>query len=121
MIIEPTCGKGAFIIAALKHFRGIQKIVGIEIYRPYVWQTKFRILHLHLNKETLCKPIIKIFHADIFTFSFEKVAKENIHLNTLIIGNPPWVTNSELGTLNSKNLPRKTNHKKHTNAIISYE
>ena len=65
-VLEPTCGKGAFIIAALKHFQNIEKIVGIEIYRPYVWQTKFRILQLHLNKEALCKPIIQIFHADIF-------------------------------------------------------
>lgn len=113
-VVEPTCGKGAFIIAALKHFRDIKKIVGIEIYRPYVWQTKFRILHLHLNNEATCKPIIQIFHADIFTFSLEKLANESLHLNTLVIGNPPWITNSELGTLNSKNLPRKANFKKHT-------
>jgi len=31
----------------------------------------------------------------------------------LIIGNPPWVTNSELGSIDSKNLPEKSNFKKH--------
>jgi len=31
--------------------------------------------------------------------------------NVLVLGNPPWVTNSELGILNSKNLPKKTNIK----------
>ncbi|MDX9697365.1 MAG: SAM-dependent methyltransferase, partial [Bacteroidales bacterium] len=29
----------------------------------------------------------------------------------LIIGNPPWVTNSKLGSLNSSNLPKKSNFK----------
>ena len=30
-------------------------------------------------------------------------------LNSYIIGNPPWVTSSELGILNSKNFPEKSN------------
>jgi len=30
----------------------------------------------------------------------------------LVIGNPPWVTNTELGTLGSSNLPEKTNFKR---------
>jgi len=29
----------------------------------------------------------------------------------LVIGNPPWITNSELGSLESKNLPTKSNFK----------
>ena len=36
------------------------------------------------------------------------------NLNTLVIGNPPWVTNSELGSINSSNLPQKSNFKKHS-------
>ncbi len=110
-IIEPTCGKGRFIIAALKHFHSIKKIVGIEIYSPYVWETKFEILNLFLRKETQCKPEIEIIHEDIFNFDLENLAKKNKHLNILVIGNPPWVTNSELGTLQSKNLPKKSNFK----------
>lgn len=37
----------------------------------------------------------------------------------LIIGNPPWVTSSELGMLNSRNLPEKSNfqHRKGIEAI----
>ncbi len=37
--------------------------------------------------------------------------KENDNL--LIIGNPPWVTNTELSGMGSKNLPRKVNFKNH--------
>jgi len=112
-IIEPTCGKGRFILAALKQFKTIKKIVGVEIYYPYIWETKFKILELFLNEKPICKPEIKIIHEDIFSFDLGELAKENKHLNTLIIGNPPWVTNSELSTLNSNNLPKKSNFKSH--------
>lgn len=112
-VIEPTCGKGRFIIATLKNFQSIKKIVGIEIYYPYVWETKFAILDLFLKEKALCKPEIEIIHEDIFSFDLNVLANKNKHLNILIIGNPPWVTNSELGTLNSKNLPKKNNFKKY--------
>lgn len=113
LIIEPTCGKGNFIIAALEHFNTLKKIVGIEIYYPYVWETKFKILDLFLRGTPKCKPEIEIIHENIFDFNLEGLSKKNQHLNILVIGNPPWVTNSELGTLNSNNLPRKSNFKNH--------
>lgn len=112
-VLEPTCGKGRFIIAALKQFKTIKKIVGIEIYYPYVWETKFEILDLFLKEKNIAKPEIDIIHNDIFDFDLKKLAEENKNLNALVIGNPPWVTNSELGTLDTKNLPRKSNFKKH--------
>ncbi len=111
-IVEPTCGKGRFILATLKRFKTIKKIVGIEIYYPYIWETKFGILELFLNEKATCKPEIEIIHADIFSFDLGGLAKEN-NSNTLVIGNPPWVTNSELSTLNSDNLPKKSNFKSH--------
>jgi len=112
-VIEPTCGKGSFILAVLKQFKTIKKIVGVEIYYPYVWATKFGILDLFLNEKSIYKPEIEIIHEDIFNFDLEGLAKENKYLNILVIGNPPWVTNSELGVLNSKNLPQKSNFKSH--------
>ena len=42
------------------------------------------------------------------------MAKSTQHLKTLVIGNPPWVTNSELGSIDSNNLPEKSNFKKHS-------
>jgi hypothetical protein len=41
LVIEPTCGKGHFIIASLQNFDSIKSIYGIEIYKPYIWETKF--------------------------------------------------------------------------------
>lgn len=49
VIIEPTCGKGNFIIASLKNFNDISSIFGVEIYKPYVWETKFNIINFYLE------------------------------------------------------------------------
>lgn len=113
IIVEPTCGKGNFIIASLRHFSNVKKIFGIEIYKPYVWESKFNIIDFYLNNPTENKPEISIIHSSVFDIDFKPIAKENPTQEILIIGNPPWVTNSKLGSLNSSNLPKKTNFKNH--------
>ncbi len=114
IVIEPTCGKGNFIIASLKNFTTLKTIYGIEIYKPYVWETKFSIIDHFLKNPTAIKPDITITHCNVFDFDFKKIAKQYATNETLIIGNPPWVTNSKLGSLNSTNLPKKTNFKNHS-------
>ena len=114
IIIEPTCGKGNFIIASLKNFSQINFVYGIEIYRPYVWETKFNIINHYLHYPTTKKPEISIIHCNVFDFDFNKIAKQFIGEKFLLIGNPPWVTNAKLGSLNSINLPRKVNFKNHS-------
>lgn len=114
VIIEPTCGKGNFIIASLKNFKSISSIFGIEIYKPYVWETKFNIINFYLENPKKSKPEILISHCNVFDFDFKKIAKQFSLEEILIIGNPPWVTNSMLGSLNSTNLPRKNNFKNHS-------
>ena len=114
ILVEPTCGKGNFIIASLKQFKNIKNIFGIEIYKPYVWETKFSIINFFLENPENNKPEILITHCNVFDFDFKKIAKEHSTKDILIIGNPPWVTNSKLGSLNSSNLPKKTNFKNHS-------
>jgi hypothetical protein len=111
IIIEPTCGKGNFIIASLSNFKAIKKVFGIEIYKPYVWETKFSILDFFLSNPGSNKPEITITHCSIFDFDFKNISKQYPVEKLLIIGNPPWVTNSRLGGLNSTNLPKKSNFK----------
>ena len=111
IIIEPTCGKGNFIIASLSNFKTVKKVFGIEIYKPYVWETKFGILDFFLSNPTSYKPEITITHCSIFDFDFKSISKQFPTEKLLIIGNPPWVTNSKLGSLNSSNLPKKSNFK----------
>lgn len=111
IIIEPTCGKGNFIIASLSNFKAIKKVFGIEIYKPYVWETKFSILDFFLSNPDSNKPEITITHCSIFDFDFKNISKQFPTEKLLILGNPPWVTNSKLGSLNSSNLPKKSNFK----------
>lgn len=111
IIIEPTCGKGNFIIASLSNFKTVKKVFGIEIYKPYIWETKFSILDYFLSNPNDNKPEITIKHCNIFDFDFKNISKQYPNEKLLIIGNPPWVTNSKLGSLNSTNLPKKSNFK----------
>ncbi len=114
IVVEPTCGKGNFIIASLKNFQNIRHIYGVEIYKPYVWETKFNIINFFLENPTNNKPEILITHCNVFDFDFTQIEKQYSTKDILIIGNPPWVTNSKLGSLNSSNLPKKTNFKNHS-------
>lgn len=94
VIIEPTCGTGNFLASASKFYENIPKI-GIETNDDYCKAAKENI------------PEAKIYNANIFDFKFEPDIAEKI----LIIGNPPWITNLELGKFRSKNLPQKENVK----------
>jgi hypothetical protein len=114
IIIEPTCGKGNFIIASLRNFKNIRNVFGVEIYKPYVWETKFSIVDFFLSNPNANKPEISIVHRNVFDFDFKKIEKKYPAKDILVIGNPPWVTNSKLGSLNSTNLPKKSNFKNHS-------
>ena len=109
--IEPTCGTGTFILAAAIVFGdSLELIYGIEIYKPYINQLKYRFVEYGLNNPGVITCKIKLIHQSIFGFDFDSlgIAKEK---NVLLIGNPPWVTNSKLGEINSDNLPQKSNFK----------
>jgi len=113
IVIEPTCGKGSFILSVLEYFPSVEKIFGIEIYPKYVWETKFSILNYFLINFHKLKPEIQIINKNIFDFNFQEISNQHKDKELLVIGNPPWVTNSKLSTLNSLNLPQKSNFKNH--------
>ena len=113
IILEPTCGQGNFIIASLVNFDKIEKIYAIEIQEKYIWQTKFNILDFFLNNTNTNKPEINIIHSSYFNFDINSLMEFIKNKELLIIGNPPWVTNSTLSQINSDNLPQKSNFKNH--------
>lgn len=112
VIVEPTCGKGHFILAALQTFDSIEDIYGIEIYEPYLEELKVSILQYYLDNPNANKVKINLFHQNVFDFNFNSIKKCLKGRNVLVIGNPPWVTNSKLGIIQSGNLPVKSNFKK---------
>ncbi|MCP5101905.1 MAG: N-6 DNA methylase [bacterium] len=114
LVLEPTCGKGNFIISALEHIKSIDKIYGIEIYKPYVWECKFNIIDFYLKNPNETRASVRLFHENVFDFDFTGLEEQLKGEEVLIVGNPPWVTNSILGGLNSQNLPVKSNLKAHS-------
>ncbi|MBO6295900.1 MAG: SAM-dependent methyltransferase [Prevotella sp.] len=109
VIIEPTCGQGNFIVAALLTFNTIEDVYGIEIYKPYL-----DVLNGKLQKlgKSLDNINFHFYHENIFDFDFNQITENTKGRVVLAIGNPPWVTNSKLSEIGSDNLPIKTNFKK---------
>jgi methylase of polypeptide subunit release factors len=98
-ILEPTCGKGAFLVAA---HRKIPKanLSGYEVNPEYV-----AIVSSRLEK---AGPTIH--QANFFAVDWEREIGA-MQGPILVIGNPPWVTSAGLGAIDSENLPQKQNFK----------
>jgi hypothetical protein len=114
ILIEPTFGKGSFILSAMETFPMLEQIHGVEIHEPYCWHTKFSILEFFIERPTLIRPSIHLYREDVFKFDFRSLVEAIGQQNILVLGNPPWVTNSELSALESSNLPTKSNFKSHS-------
>lgn len=101
-VLEPTCGKGSFLLSAAQAFSGAKKLIGIDINEQHLNDLKTRVAEIDEVKR------IRLVLGDFFTFDWHKLLA-TLPEPILIVGNPPWVTSAELGLLQSKNLPRKSN------------
>lgn len=104
-IVEPTCGTGGFFLEALNIFQEIKTGNAFDIDSGYV-----EILKKGLLKKEIPSRF-KVEVADFFIKDWE-TELNNLPEPILIVGNPPWVTNSQLGQMQSKNLPTKYNFRK---------
>ena len=97
-IIEPTAGIGNFIGASLKQFDESERIIGVEINREYcdICRQNYKDNRLIIDCD------------NFFSYYLDKYSDRGD--DTLIVGNPPWATNSEL----NYNLPEKINFKRLT-------
>lgn len=99
VVVEPTAGIGGFLKASAMHWGKGPKYVGYEVNSEYV---KFAQQNL---KPVKAEVLQRDFFSEDWVFNLNQYDRERV----LVIGNPPWVTNSDLGQLQSKNLPRKAN------------
>ena len=102
-IVEPTCGAGTFFMEALNAFDEARAGYACDINRGYV-----EVLKDRFSDHGGDIPA-KIETADFFSKDWESDLS-SLPEPILAIGNPPWVTNSQLGQLRSDNLPAKQNH-----------
>lgn len=94
LILEPTCGTGNFLITAAKMFPEVTSLIGIEINSDYL--------------QRYDDPRITVKQGNFFDMTWNNYL-ENKSGKLLILGNFPWVTNSQQGVIKGKNLPQKTN------------
>jgi N-6 DNA Methylase len=100
-IVEPSCGTGSFIRASLNEFT-YSRVIGLDINKKYIESANLSI------SEYLNSGNATIYQSDFFNTDWESLIS-NLSGNLLILGNPPWVTTSELSILNSQNFPSKSN------------
>lgn len=101
-VIEPSCGRGAFLEAAAHAFPRT-RLAGFDINDEYI---QYSAKRLAWHSETSLM-LSSFFHQDWEGYLAQCPRP------LLVLGNPPWVTNSELGLLGSDNLPAKTNFQNH--------
>lgn len=102
-MLEPTCGEGNFIQGALNAPCPPSEVQGLEIQDSYIRKA--------IRKIEDFSPGYSVKQANIFDLDFRTLSWST-GSPLLVVGNPPWVTNSGLGALGSSNTPRKTNFKK---------
>ncbi len=104
LIVEPTCGLGSFVRSAAEVFSE-SNIEGYEINNNYCEVAQSMIEEIGASR-------CAIYQSDFFSTNWDTVLERSTGF-TLFLGNPPWVTNSKLGTINGLNLPRKNNFQNH--------
>jgi hypothetical protein len=103
-IVEPTCGLGGFLLAAANAFP-THCIYGFDVNPEYVAQSQESLRRL--GKDSCHVQCQDFFQVDWKQFL------GSLGDGILILGNPPWVTNSALSVLGSGNLPQKNNFQGH--------
>ncbi|MBN6741215.1 hypothetical protein JKG47_11850 [Acidithiobacillus sp. MC6.1] len=105
-IVEPTCGVGAFLQAAAELFGE----------SPYYWGFDINVDHVEAARANISKiglPKITIEQRDFYGINWSQFLGEQSG-PLLLIGNPPWITNSGMGAIQGSNLPEKSNFQKHS-------
>lgn len=101
-LIEPTCGTGTFLTAALGAFPQVRDALGLELNPRYATTTRRAVRKA--SPTANCRVRV----GDFFETDWP-VLLAGYTEPLLIVVNPPWVTNSALGVLGGGNLPPKQN------------
>ena len=100
-IIEPTCGQGSFLLAAVEAFPAAQRFVGADISTDHLKDCQSLLASSHRN------PEVQLLEGDFFSMDWDRIVA-SLPNPVLVVGNPPWFTNSELGRFGSSNTPPKS-------------
>lgn len=94
-IVEPTCGTGSFLRASANAFPTCTSLLGFEINPEYA-------------EVAGTVDLAHVCCVDFFEIDWPTTLND-LPEPILIVGNPPWVTNSTVGAIGGENLPEKSN------------
>lgn len=101
-VVEPTCGVGNLLVAALHAFPDVRAAHGMEVNQEYVRVARTRIAALGTSDRA------RVDRANFFEADWPSwIAR--LPEPILFVGNPPWVTSADLSYLKSHNIPEKAN------------
>ena len=100
-VLEPTCGTGAFLMAAAETFPRAT-LRGYDINSDYVQQAAVALTNAGVTVRAT------VGCQDFFPHDWESELQQ-LPGTLLILGNLPWVTNSAVAAINGSNLPTKEN------------
>lgn len=104
-VIEPTCGDGSFLLAAIRHLGPDVEYFGFDINPDYVETCRANTQNVGVEAHVDCRDFYQVDWKSLF---------DGLPGDILVLGNPPWVTNAALGSMGGTNLPEKTNFQGHT-------
>ena len=104
-VLEPTCGRGAFLQGLIEADSPPREIRGVEL-QPSHFEAAQSLLKGWRGGTG------QVIQGSVFALDLARDLTWAEEGPLLVVGNPPWVTNSELGSLGSDNLPRKSNVKR---------
>ncbi len=102
-VLEPTCGEGNFMLAAASVFESPIEMLGVEI-QPRHADAARRLLSSSVSRGVAWRVEV----GDMFRHDLRKIQWE-MDGPLLVLGNPPWVTLSDLGAMDSIQIPDRTN------------
>lgn len=99
LVIEPMVGRGSFLRAAYDEWGHGCRYEGYEINPAYIRSAR----------QELSDIDVSLYQQDFYLADWQSIINKKTTSKLLILGNPPWSTNAEQGSLGSQNLPKKEN------------
>jgi len=105
-VLEPACGRGHFLEGLIGRGAPPREVRGVEIQHGHAEAARAVALGAPPSVHA------EVMRASLFDLDLRRDLRWSGRGPLLVVGNPPWVTNAELGALDSENLPHKRNLKK---------
>ncbi len=104
-VFEPTCGRGHFLAGLLALDPPPREVLGVEVQSSHLEAARA------VASGASGSVRVGLTGGSLFDLDLKSLAWSNPAGPLLVVGNPPWITSAELGTLGSTNRPKRSNPK----------